>query len=300
MKAAQDDDDDESDSEELIRQYIAMSQSRRRPLRLKVSSTRNTSASKSMQKKEAGNVVKIDTAFSHPIALNHLNAEGYDPCHFCNGHDGVQYGLFGLGERSVEVLQPNDPTKGYTEVNGGHAGEGTEPTRMCIECTSQRLQIINCFPHAFRELKGHGTATTFDAGSSSDQFDAWKPWCSICITPAVVECCALQLRHYGAGEGIQGCGLYLCEECTRMMTTILVNDQNKIREGCTLEPVMHLDDLISLATQDLQIGYHQGLRADASLLSTQGELMRRIGAGVLEMATDEEKVHSFFDDAMLM
>jgi hypothetical protein len=289
-----------------------------------------------------GKIMYITTSYCHPIQFNwtppaplspspysqpkpslEIKASSF-PCHFCTD-PGLSYAIAGLGSKLVEVIQwKPDPTAGYEELEGGWVQAGEEGTRMCIQCTMERVMICLCTDHMIRPIKGLDPRN-FDFGSAmqgilnqilsrgkpdheriaSSRADAPEvKWCSICIEPAFFECC---VRPPFTTSGLEtspsddiGCGLLLCEVCALRM-----RGQHQHRRVPTPLPtppgsggvttrhesdepaktIMTLDEHISAASSDL-FHYPDGLRADVCFLKADSELMRRQGAGAGETAGD--------------
>lgn len=84
--------------------------------------------------------MKIKTKFCHPIHFNHIDKTSKLPCHFCAE---PSFPILGLAEKEVSVIELKGG-QGLKEVNGGHKDEGVENTRVCLQCTTERMQIIMC------------------------------------------------------------------------------------------------------------------------------------------------------------
>jgi Fungal Zn(2)-Cys(6) binuclear cluster domain len=196
----------------------------------------------------------ILTSYCHPIKFNwvpparHTSAP-YSPenlmqCHFCTD-PGISYGLCGLGERSVRVVDWPDPYfKGYEERGEGWYSGGEENSRMCLPCTMERLLIMSCAEHRIRPINGldpnifdfdkpyrqileklrsSGMSNgTIAEGDVEKQEANETKWCSICIAPAFFECCVCpSFNKFGdptTPGGDYGCGLLLCEICASRLT----------------------------------------------------------------------------------
>ena len=209
----------------------------------------------------------ITTKLAHSILFNYMSEQDDDPmpCHWC---DDPIYGLLGLGEVEVEVMDNGDG-QGFTEVVDRHTAAGYAPSRMCGFCTLDRLRITACKVHDIEPIEGMDPAK-FDYGSITDWMmpgaAASAPflWCSICPAPAFFTCCSEMEGIDAFGEGDQkGCGLLLCESCAVTM----VNEHDGNLEG-----------LLDRLKDDEEDGGF-GLRADADLLHPKGELLRRMAAG---------------------
>lgn len=196
------------------------------------------------------------------------------PCHWC---DDTVYGLLGLGEVEVEVVDNGDG-QGYTEVLDGHVAAGYPLSRMCGFCTLDRLKITACKTHEIEPIEGIDPET-FDPNSaleymtpdaaSSAPFD----WCSICPAAALFACCKpMEDMGYQADEIAKGeetgCGLKLCEPCA----VALVNDH-----GGALPQLLGKLMLEKSKLTKENRGFV--LRADADFLHPDGELLRRMAAG---------------------
>ncbi|PGH14764.1 hypothetical protein AJ80_05808 [Polytolypa hystricis UAMH7299] len=193
---------------------------------------------------------KIRTSFAHPIDFTYtptIDCHRSKPCHFC--HD-FTYGLLGLGEVEVEVIDHRNGN-GYTEVEGGHVSRGVEPTRMCKACGVTRVRIGNCEGHVMRRLEGWDE-TTFNTDMA---FETLLPiaelghcvqmnaWCSICTSPAFHTCTTVNKEDWDDDDfrsilGIPlpnrdntlGCGLLLCTKCNTLLNGKCNGDLTKTIE----------------------------------------------------------------------
>ena len=209
----------------------------------------------------------ITTKLAHPIRFNYMSVDDQDPmpCHWC---DDMVYGLLGLGEVDVEMVDNGD-SQGYTEVVDGHTTAGHSPSRMCGFCTLDRLRITACKVHEIQPIDGIDPGQ-FDYSSITEWMTpgaastAPFSWCSICPAPAFFVCCAeadpIDALDTGMGKG---CGLLLCESCA----VALVNEHDGDLEGL----------IDQLKGDEADGGF--GLRADADFLHPRGELLRRMAAG---------------------
>ena len=212
----------------------------------------------------------ITTKLAHPIQFNYTydDDEGIAPCHWC---EDVIYGILGLGEVEVEVIDSGDG-QGYTEVSNGHT-ETYGHSRMCAFCTTDRLKITACQNHELQLIEGMNPEI-FDYQAVMEWMMpgmaslAPFAWCSICPNPAFF-CCSTKpnIDMDGQEEDLylgeqKGCGLLLCESCA----VSLVNEH----EG-------KLENLIDgLGNGGGDGGF--GIRADANFLHPEGELLRRMAA----------------------
>lgn len=210
----------------------------------------------------------IKTSLPHPIELNYV---GDRPCHWCQD---IGYGILGLGDAvDVEVVDFDDGS-GYIELDGGYFGAGCEPSRMCDECTFERLAIAACLRHEAQDIKpidGMGI-DSFDFDCIYDYLmpgmatTAPFSWCSVCPNPAFFACCkqfnlgVTETDEIEDAEKQHGCGLRLCEACA----TCLIHES-----GGNLEALVH--------NIQERSGERLALRADVDLILPGGELVRRIG-----------------------
>ena len=211
----------------------------------------------------------ITTKLAHPIQFNYAydDDEGTAPCHWC---DDAVYGILGLGEVEVEVID-NEDGQGFIEIVDGHA-KTYGHSRMCEFCTTDRLKITACRNHEIEPIEGMDP-NNFDYKAVTEWMmpgmTSLAPfaWCSICPSPAFFSCSTRpdidideQEEDLYLGDQ-KGCGLLLCESCT----VTLVNEH----EG-------KLDRLIDSLESDGDDGGF-GIRADANFLHPNGELLRRMG-----------------------
>ena len=223
----------------------------------------------------------IRTAYCHPIQFNYdTQQDCCGPCHFCVI---PHYAIFGLGFRDVDVVEW-EPGRGYNEVDGGHAAEGEEPSRMCIACTYTRLRICSCPRHEVASLpqveltpERMNTEEAYKSllpGSDEPQGSGQKieyKWCSICPSLALYECVTRQETDvmgqpiHPKAKAVEGCGLLLCDACAMAITE---------KEG----------DLQAVLKKGLGRGSNEdgrwplGWRADAEFLSHDGLLMAAVFA----------------------
>jgi len=213
----------------------------------------------------------ITTRLPHPIQFNYQPADPSDPilCHWC---DDLFYGLIGLGELEVEVVDQKE--RGFIEIRGGHTQDGYPPSRMCDMCTLERLMITACRIHEIEPIEGMDPEN-FDFGGVMDWMmpgmasSAPFEWCSICPAPAFFKCCKQEDIDAIDGDEIadpnsgKGCGLLLCEPCA----VNLVQQHNGDLNGL-------IDEMRGNKEEE---GY--GIRADVDFLHSNGELLRRIHLG---------------------
>ena len=234
-------------------------------------STKSTTLKRTSSKAYGQSSLKtIITKLAHPIYFNYRAKESEIPaCHWC---DDLVYGLLGLGEVRVEVIDKGDK-KGYIEVFGGHRSQGHLPSRMCYSCTLERAVISACGVHELEPIVNmdpEDFAYDIIMEFMMPGMAASAPfrWCSVCPSPAFFRCCKKMDAEMVDEEGCEGmgggngCGLLLCEYCA----VTLVGEHDG-----------HLDALIDAMSIDkANEGY--GLRADVDFLHPAGELVRRVAA----------------------
>ncbi|KAL9132098.1 MAG: hypothetical protein Q9217_000134 [Psora testacea] len=210
----------------------------------------------------------ITTKLAHPIKFNYQpDCNPSESCHWC---DDLVYGLLGLGEANIEVIDYHDG-QGYVEVGDGHTAAGHLPSRMCDTCTLQRIIIAACRIHELEPVEGMDPMN-FDFQTFMDHMMPGKAksapflWCSVCPAPAFFRCCKKMDLGMIKGQGDEeidgggGCGLVLCEYCA----VSLIGEHNG-----------NLGALIDRMTRErADDGF--GLRADVDFLHPQGELLRRM------------------------
>lgn len=230
----------------------------------------------------------ITTKLAHPIQFNYAydDDEGTAPCHWC---EDAMYGILGLGEVEVEVID-NEDGQGFIEIADGHA-ETYGHSRMCQFCTTDRLRITACKNHEFEPIEGMDPES-FDYKAVEEWMMpgmaslAPFAWCSICPSPAFFSCSTKpDIDMDGQEEDLylgdqKGCGLLLCEACA----INLVSEH----EG-------KLDRMIDSMENDRDHGGFR-TRADASFLHPNGELLRRMG-GLSSTFLVEPTAHAYHDVA---
>jgi len=239
--------------------------------------------------------VNIKTAFSHPIEFFHTPApNGSESCDWCKS---PFYGLEGYGETTVEVIPAHDG-HGYEEIGDGeYAGwgqKGHPPSRMCEACTLSRFDIISCEQHMMKSIEDNNplvrSAQAWNRAIDSlvhgdeagGQLILTAKFCAICSALADYRCSNKAEHLYEAGSGRVGCGLCLCETCNDLMSKMEIGKiDREINEGRRINV---LDDVIREAMTGWA-GYYGGdsdqhVRADASFLTTTGELYTRLLQGM--------------------
>ncbi|KAK4507039.1 hypothetical protein PRZ48_000773 [Zasmidium cellare] len=195
---------------------------------------------------------KISTSFCHPIQFNcDQSPERSDRtpnkpkgCSFCID---PLYRFFGLGYApKVEVIdfQNHEP---FTETQHGHKSRGRASTRLCAECTTERMDVLLCEQHTMARIPNTNyTDAEFDE-SMEDILDGvhvgnMADYCALCGHLAQYEC------------QNEPCGLRLCGGCAVTFVR---------RHGSDLQHM--LDNSRHGATESAPLG----LRADAELLDVK-------------------------------
>jgi len=194
----------------------------------------------------------------------------------------------------------DDNGDGFQEVSKGYTSLGFE-TRMCVACTFDRLRIVGCPAHRYRKLitgpRGEGVdqdERVWDEDAWADALEASglegkisegllveAKYCSVCPDLANYKCCAPSISFGEDGEKVvEGCGLWLCEKCMVLMGKGLAAGFDRGKES--------LDALVGEAAS-ARLLYPVGVRADAEFITTDGELMMRIGQG---MGADDDDVEN--------
>ena len=218
----------------------------------------------------ASSVKTMIKKLAHPIHFNYRVKGGDTPaCHWC---EDLVYGLLGLGELHVKVIDYSDK-EGYIEVSGGHRALGHPASRMCDSCTLDRTLIAFCGVHELEPIQGmdpknfayHSVLDFMMPGMAAT---APFEWCSVCPAPAFFRCCKkmhMDILDEEEDEelgGGNGCGLALCEFCA----VTLVGEHDGNLEGM----------INAMRLECADEGF--GLRADVDFLHPEGELVRRLGS----------------------
>lgn len=197
-----------------------------------------------------GKVKRVQTKFSHPMRFNWEPSSTNElQCHFCSS---VGFPILGLEERKVEVIDW-ESGEGFEEISGGHAGDGVESTRVCLECTTARLEVIMCDRHQFRPIIGlNAAALDLQAALirllDGDAVVGREKWCAICCNLATYEC-------------VTGCRLQLCGQCATELT---------------YEYHWDLQEMLLRISARVSDERPLGLRADCELLKSDGLLVRYV------------------------
>ena len=215
-------------------------------------------------------VKTISTKLARPVHFNYRTKGHESPaCHWC---EDLVYGLLGLGELRVKVIDYSD-SEGYIEVSGGHRAIGHPASRMCDSCTLDRTLIAVCRAHELEPMVGMDPENfAYDSileflmpgKAATAPFE----WCSVCPAPAFFRCCKkmeIDMLSEEVDEGLgggNGCGLVLCEFCA----VTLVGEHDGYLEAM----------IDAMRLERLDEGF--GLRADVDFLHPAGELVRRVGS----------------------
>lgn len=203
---------------------------------------------------------KISTSFCHPIEFNcdigpdegGTSKDTSTPCDFCAK---PYLALHGLGrKKNVEVIDFQNDSP-YTETHNGHFSLGESTTRVCLECTTARANILFCMQHTMVAIPG--------TDYTDDELDAAMRDVEDCVNLRnVFDYCALcgHLAQYECQNEQEPCGLSLCAGCAETM----VDDH-----------ASNLQHMLSHSWHEPTAEAPLGLRADAELLDAKrGTLMR--------------------------
>jgi hypothetical protein len=159
----------------------------------------------------------INTNWAHPIDYRCRP----EACNFCQD---FRYSLFGCGAVEIEVLQLEPGV--YEEMGGGHREKGMAPTKICLNCSLERIAIAKCPGHGILLIDGC-PEEEFDHQSflnhiAESAYPA-HPTCSVCIKPAFYACATTQKEDpFGlaiTGKDVSGCGLLLCGDCAGVVAS---------------------------------------------------------------------------------
>lgn len=223
--------------------------------------------------------ITIITSFCHPIRFHYVpDPDNRYPCSWC---DSPVFGLWGHSPKEVEVIPYGK--NGNEEISGGHSEDGVDQTKMCCNCTLERISIMYCEGHLMKPIEGLDPKT-LDLGAIGQSLVALAQddhvgaelvnrvnWCSICVAPA----------EYSCNDQGEGCGLHLCQTCNDLLA--------RLQKSWTASVGLNLmDELVKLWKADLWKREDMGeLRADAEFLLTTGELSVRMNLG-MEMSSFED------------
>jgi hypothetical protein len=208
--------------------------------------------------------------------------------------------------------------EGFEEVAGGWSelvdldGKKFQRTRMCVACTFERVRIYSCPEHHIRRLQlgieidpkvhdDEAWAESVDALQDGDEVRGAlvlnSKWCSVCPELASFTCACPPCYTLSGDlsfsttslsgqdeehERDEGCGLLLCAGCKELFDKCLLAN---IRGGSEV-----LDRVVGETMANRYL-YRRGVRADAEFLTSEGELMVRIGQGMeMEMEMEMSEV----------
>ncbi|MCJ1372799.1 hypothetical protein MMC20_004024 [Loxospora ochrophaea] len=207
-----------------------------------------------------GTLRTITTRFAHPVTFfcDVVDDASSDPCNWCQN---LVYGINGMSEVTVGVIDYHDG-QGFIEISGnGHTARSGKSTRMCENCTLERAKICACKIHELEllpdgmqsALVGDNVYPYFGEGMAEK---APFNWCDVC--PGIAShFCIRQAVTFGESDSqSQECGLILCEACALGMQECGGN----------------LDLLIAKREEDTD-GF---VRSDVEFLKMDGELAKRV------------------------
>jgi hypothetical protein len=195
-----------------------------------------------------GHTKIIKTNWAHPIDYRCKP----EACNFCQD---FRYSLFGCGAVDVEVIQLEPGV--YEEMGGGHREKGMTPTKICLNCSIERIAIAKCPRHQVLRIDGC-MDVEFDYGAFlrhvSTTHHPEHPTCSICIRPACHACATRQNEDpFGlpiTGDGVCGCGLLLCNDCAGVVASCGL-DMDHIEEKVGSSKMLRADREFLLPGSDL-------------------------------------------------
>ncbi|MCJ1338642.1 hypothetical protein MMC09_003931 [Bachmanniomyces sp. S44760] len=213
----------------------------------------------------------VKTRLAYPLQINHaVPVDGSSPCHWC---EDLAYGILGLKEDDVELIDRHDGL-GFVlnKIKHGYLANG--PSRMCIECTYERMMLIACSDHEIWPITGidpnqFNDSTVLEWLMPRMATEAPFDWCTVCPSPAFFTCrkqcspdlMAVDTHALGSDYGQEaGCGLKLCESCA---VSFLEEHRG------------NLTGLILRLAEDQDVGTFD-IRADATLVCRDGEILRQL------------------------
>lgn len=170
---------------------------------------------------------------------------------------------------------------------------------MCVSCTFERVRIMVCDRHemkliddvldpsVFRGETWEKAITAFESGDEEEgRLVLNAKWCSACPAFAEYRCVAGQVDVEVDKEGEEargcGCGLLLCENCKDLLGKI--EGERRFSRASEMNV---LDRLVQMVGVD-KFHYPISARADASFLTTDGELISRLEHGFGEDMESED------------
>lgn len=223
-----------------------------------------------------GYLTTIKTSYAHPMTFS-IRPTIHN-CEFCIE---PMFGFVGHFEREVHAMQWSNGL-GYTEFGNGHREESAA-TKMCYQCTFQRLQIMLCADHDIRSMKLDRRELNHDAaandllsaeGGSRFRHQQLQRWCSLCFSLARHQCYTTQESVMGMDDGdadlMEGCGLRLCDRCAQELDQKYQNRFNSMVNALDGKPRPKYEQ-----SDDGEEIEEQGfVRADLGLLKEDGLLAK--------------------------
>ena len=202
----------------------------------------------------AGQTRIIKTDWAHPMDYRCKP----EVCNFCQD---FRYPLFGCGVVNVEVIQLEPGV--YEEMGGGHRERGIAPTKICLNCSLERITIAKCPGHEILPVAGYHEEE-FDHPSFLSQITSSPypehPTCSVCIKPAFYACGATQKEDpFGlpvTGEDASGCGLLLCRDCAGVVANVGL-DMEYLAGFCESSRILRADCELLLPGSDLWLAWRK-------------------------------------------
>lgn len=172
-----------------------------------------------------------DSRLNLPIEFNALDND----CSFCNS---IQYSL--MGQR-----------------RSGKFKEQGQSTRLCEDCTTNRILIMTCLNHVLENtlIGNKPTMEQMLQRLMEDRCLKSDPWCTLCPNMANYSCIANKVSTLHT----KGCGMRLCDQCATGLTERFAGS---------------LQDFIKKTERGVSDSRRLGLRADIELLSVDGELLK--------------------------
>lgn len=169
----------------------------------------------------AGGTKTIRTNWVHPVDYRCKP----EACNFCQD---FRYSIFGCGAVNIEVIQIEPGV--FEETGGGHREMGMAPTKICLNCSLERIAIAKCSRHEILRIDGC-LEDDFDYPSYLNQIESSPypehPTCSVCIKPAFFACATRQKEDPCGlpvmGGDHNGCGLLLCGDCAEVVANYGLN-----------------------------------------------------------------------------
>ena len=135
---------------------------------------------------------------------------------------------------------------------------------MCISCTTIRVDVAICQTHTVgvlppSEIATNISAATKLAGGELTGGEVESQWCAVCPQYATHRCTKKQ------GDGRNGCGLKLCDDCASWLVKDHKGDLTEFIERLIVTTVKHTGEEESA-----------GIRPDAVFFLPRGEMLDRL------------------------